>query len=55
METTYRDWYNLQQAYSWCQTNYASGYEASEAKSFQEHEETSKSARDFRIIHAQNV
>ena len=60
METT-RECYNLEQAYFWSkaivlyQTNCASGYEASEAKSFQEHEEMSKSARDFKIICTQDI
>ena len=49
METTYRDSYNLQQ--SIC----ASDYEASQAKSLQEHEKISKSARDFKIIYAQDI
>ena len=61
IETTDSDCYYLQQAYSWSnafdsyETNCANSYEASSAKSSQDYEENSKSARDFKITYAQDI
>ena len=57
----YRDCYNFKETYFQSKafdsylTNWASNYEASETKSSQEHEENSKSARDIKIICAEDI
>ena len=57
METIYRVCYNnLQQVYSWSKRSIrTSVYGAIEARSSQENEENSKSARDFKIVYAQDI